>query len=591
MTVMRNLSIVGFGVAVAVFGACGPSHNTFEDAGADASLDGTPLDDVNVAFPDTGSQDAPACVQCSADLHEVLTCGDNPTVVQTCTGDTGCGATGCIAACDAAAQNKSSVGCDYYSMPSDGWNTVMGTDGTPGSCFAAFVTNNWSSDMSISLVWKGNTINGNNYAYTPSGSGSSVTYTKVPSTGIPPNSMAIVFLNDYPGGGDSAFSEYTPCPKGAAVTTEDMVIHSTSLGHAIEIKTSVPGVVYDIYPFGGAHSYISSATLLLPTTAWDVNYVATTMSDDTTHPTTINFVAQQDGTQVTILPTDNITAGTGVAAATKGTPKTYTLNTGETIHIVQNAQSGGVDLSGSIIQSNFPMGLWGGHVCQIQTTPPTWRIIGLVDGTTLTYEPTNSSAPTTVKEGQVVEFVGPGAFHVKSQDDKHPFYLAAHRPGSDCDSAHQQIPPIKALASEYVAVGNESANYGVGGPETVNVVPPAQFLPSYIFFTDPTYGYSEIAITRQKASDNTFHDVTVDCVGKVTGWQPVGTSGQYQYVHVDLATGGAGVGSCNNGLHTAKSDTPFGITVWGYDSASSYAYPAGASVKPINTVVVPPTPH
>ena len=36
---------------------------------------------------------------------------------------------------------------------------------------------------------------------------------------------------------------------------------------------------------------------------------------------------------------------------------------------------------------------------------------------------------------------------------------------------------------------------------------------------------------------------------------------------------------------------PFGITVWGYDSASSYAYPAGASVKPINTVVVPPVPN
>ena len=71
----------------------------------------------------------------------------------------------------------------------------------------------------------------------------------------------------------------------------------------------------------------------------------------------------------------------------------------------------------------------------------------------------------------------------------------------------------------------------------------------------------------------------------------MGTGGLYQYAHVDLATSGAGVGKCNNGLHTINSDVPFGITVWGYDSASSYAYPAGASVKPINTVVVPPTPH
>ena len=48
---------------------------------------------------------------------------------------------------------------------------------------------------------------------------------------------------------------------------------------------------------------------------------------------------------------------------------------------------------------------------------------------------------------------------------------------------------------------------------------------------------------------------------------------------------------------------PFGVTVWGWGSAAtgevgsgfytqyvSYAYPAGASVQPINTVVIPPTP-
>lgn len=48
-----------------------------------------------------------------------------------------------------------------------------------------------------------------------------------------------------------------------------------------------------------------------------------------------------------------------------------------------------------------------------------------------------------------------------------------------------------------------------------------------------------------------------------------------------------------------KSDGTFGLTVWGWGSAASggfssqavsYAYPAGASVKPINTVVVPATP-
>jgi hypothetical protein len=35
-----------------------------------------------------------------------------------------------------------------------------------------------------------------------------------------------------------------------------------------------------------------------------------------------------------------------------------------------------------------------------------------------------------------------------------------------------------------------------------------------------------------------------------------------------------------------NSDAPFGVTVWGWDRAVSYAYPAGAAVKPINNVVV-----
>ncbi len=570
--------------------ACGGKGNGF--GGNDASTDTGTMDVNNPMFNVDGSNDAPGCTQCSADLHQILTCGDNPTVVQTCTGNTGCGPTGCIAACDAAADNKSSIGCDYYAIPADAWSTTFNSGGAAGNCFAAFVNNNWSTNMNVTLTWKGTTINGNDYAYLPVGSGSSITYQKIPSTGIPPSSMAIVFLNNYVAGAGELKCN---CPTSvqAAVSTEDMINpHLTGTQNAIEIQTDVPAVVYDIYPFGGATSYISSATLLLPTTAWDTNYVAVTMSETTDFPPGIDFIAQQDGTQVTLLPTTDITGANGVASATKGVPVVYSINKGQTIHIMQSVDGSGNDLTGSIVQSNVPVGVWGEHFCFFTDDPPPFRIVGLVDGTTLTYDPPVTGAPTTLKEGQLVEFgAGTLAFHVKSQDSSHPFYLASHRPGGDCDAGHQQIPPIKALGYDYVAVANEATDYGVGGPETVNVVPPAQFLPSYIFFTDPTYGYTEIALARELASDNTFKDVTLDCLGTVTGWQPIGTSGQYEYVHVDLRHAGAAVGKCDNGLHTISSAQPFGITVWGYDSASSYAYPAGASVKPINSVVVPPTPH
>jgi hypothetical protein len=54
---------------------------------------------------------------------------------------------------------------------------------------------------------------------------------------------------------------------------------------------------------------------------------------------------------------------------------------------------------------------------------------------------------------------------------------------------------------------------------------------------------------------------------------------------------GAKVGGCDNGRHEMTSAGPFGITVWGFDNSVSYAYPAGASIKPINSIVVPPVPR
>ena len=80
-------------------------------------------------------------------------------------------------------------------------------------------------------------------------------------------------------------------------------------------------------------------------------------------------------------------------------------------------------------------------------------------------------------------------------------------------------------------------------------------------------------------------------VGTVTGWAPVGSAGLYQMTRVDLVVGGQPNGTCNNGRHEIHSDSGFGLTVWGWDSYVSYAYPSGASVQPINTVVVPPVPN
>jgi hypothetical protein len=89
---------------------------------------------------------------------------------------------------------------------------------------------------------------------------------------------------------------------------------------------------------------------------------------------------------------------------------------------------------------------------------------------------------------------------------------------------------------------------------------------------------------------NGFEDVMLDCVGKVQGWLPIDSAGAYQLARVDLVVDAQPQGNCDNGPHEAHSGAPFGLTVWGWSKGVSYAYPAGMSVKPINTVVVHPDP-
>jgi hypothetical protein len=274
------------------------------------------------------------------------------------------------------------------------------------------------------------------------------------------------------------------------------------------------------------------------------------------------------------------------------------LNAGDVLQIKQDAE-----LNGSPIQSNFPVGVWGGHSCMEidvndtdcdsahqQLFPvnamgseyvaikhknrisydeqPPWRFVGAVDGTTLTFDPPVAGAPATLDKGQLVMMSTAGNFSVKSQDSSHPFYVGGHMTGTY----------------------SQGQVFNNGDPEWVNVIPPQQYLAKYIFFTDPTMSNTNIVVTRQKAPDGTFKEVQLDCVsGNLSGWQPVGSSGNYEFTRVDLVVGGAGVGGCNNGTHEIHSDEPFGVTVWGWDFAVSYAYPGGASVQPINTVVVPPT--
>jgi hypothetical protein len=619
--------VAGCVMTASVVTGCGQSSNpqgfapgSSQDDSGGAPSPGPGADDASLpgAFGDAwAGGDSPACaLHCSADLHSVLDC--NNQVVSQCAADQGCASGGCVSPCDSAKANKSTFGCEYYAVDPD----VIAE--TAGACFAAFIANTWNSPVTITGDWNGQPLALATAARVPSGSGQSLTYAPLQGGQLQPGEVAVVFLNRY-GTNTGLSGEDFDCPTGIvpAVSSQDGAIHGTGIGHAFHIVTDRPVVAYDMLPFGGGRSAVTGATLLLPTSAWDTNYVAVnafgTNNQSGAQPF-FEVVAQEDGTKVTVDPTAAIVGGNGVAPTGQGQPHDYVLDKGQYLQVTQD-----VELTGTPILSDKPVGVWGGATClfidvgemacdsahqqlfPVKTLgheyaavryrdrfPGTnesvpWRIVGAVDGTQLAYDPAPpSGAPATIDSRHVATFWTSAPFVVKSQDDKHPFYLSGHMTGG----SHVAPPGLTGVRE------------GRGDPEFVNVIPPEEYLSKYVFFTDPTYPETNLVVVRAKGQDGAFGDVQLDCAGTLRGWTPLGNAGQYEYTRVDLVTGNfQPVGACNNGRHEIESTHPFALTVWGWGSAAtggllpssggfytqwvSYAYPAGASIQPINTVVVP----
>jgi IgGFc binding protein len=424
-----------------------------------------------------------AVTSCSSDLRDVL--DGSGKVLKTCPDDQGCANGKCVAACESARINKSTVGCDYYVAPPD-IVTLLG-----GTCLAAFVANTWVTPVKLSVERDGQVLDVQAMARIPSGSGQTITYAPLQNGEIPPGQVAIVFL--------SRNGTVPPsCPAGVTpgFTSAPANVSGTGRGEAFHLTTTAPVVAYDIFPYGGGSSAVSSATLLIPTSAWDVNYLGVNAfrknTLDSEGEPSLQIVAQEDGTEVKILPSAAIVGGTGVAATAAHQTGVYTLDRGQLLQFTQNEE-----LSGSAIEASKPIGVFGGSSCMMidvdkgacdaahQQLPPIralgsryaavryrnrydgveestpWRVVGAVNGTTLSYEPSApTGAPTSLAFGEVAEFWTSAPFVVKSQDGDHPFYMSGHMTG------WQTLAP--------------SMDDIRGDPEFVNVIPPEQYLSSYV---------------------------------------------------------------------------------------------------------------
>ncbi len=585
-------------LAAAGWAGCSSDRGQFENKPGDLGSPDAGLDSVDAGC---------SGLVCSRDLRSVRDCYGN--LVKECGADTACGKGECIAPCDAAAVNEGSVGCSFAIPAQNGGLSYR------GDCAAFFVANNWTSPATIHVEFKGEELSLDGAVWVPSVEDGVVKHRKLDGP-IPAGEAAVVFLSNE----RRDDRDWIACPDGVRTVLErEDTVARTGIGHAVFARADVPVSMYSIYPYGGANGFLPSASLLFPTTSFRNNYIAVSAwggkSDTFVLPArtgpgigqvgkpTLQIVAAEDDTSIDLLPRVDLIGGNGIQSSRQNEVVRHTLRRGEVMQITQERE-----LVGSVIETNKPVGLFGGATCvnipyntaacdiDNEQIPPlsswgreyavlpapnraSWlsqkkggaqdlgiiRMVGAVNGTKLVYEPwTPEGAPDELQSGQLVRFATDRPFVVRSQDSGHPFYVAS------------------------VMSGVELSSSGLGDPETALTIPTDQWLDSYVFFSDFTYALSGVFVTRRKTNGE-FRDVTLECAGVLTDWQPI--NADYEWTYAELSRFGKPVpypaGTCTDGVNRIRSDGPFSMTVWGLGRASSYAYPGGAGLRPITDVHVP----
>ena len=475
---------------------------------------------------DGGSTDG-CSAKCSSDYQKVLNCQGQ--VVTTCSGLEGCDPTTgqCANACAVAEKTKQSVGCEYYPTYMEMSKSSLWTQ--PETCYAVVVANTWHAPAKVQVKLKGSAIDIDQYAYVPQGSGPSLKLTPTSVTqGIAPGSVAVLFLAGKQGSGK------TNCPVPSAMTQGPMV-DGTGKSNSFHLTTNAPVVAYQLAPYGGGNAAVTGSSLLIPTSAWDTNYIAVQAYNAGPGRPSMNIIAKENGTTVTMVPVVPVAGGGGLPSGVANTPLSFSLNAGEQAQFSQPAE-----LTGSVLSATKPIGLMGGHTGlnvpkgvfyadhaeqmippvramgheyvgvmhrQRKAEPAVWRVVGAVKGTQLSWS-TNVGGPAILERGEVAEFQTSKPFVVKSQNKDHPFMLFQLMTGSQ----------------------HPAGISGHGDADFVLMVPPEQFLTRYVFFTDPTYPETNLVVIRAKHQGG-FADVELDCAGKVLGFQALrGTTSGHELI-------------------------------------------------------------
>jgi len=354
-----------------------------------------------------------------------------------------------------------------------------------------------------------------------------------------------------------------------AVTTVDIPSGAQLLGSdSIEAKGIHVTALSEVTVYGiNRIQATTDAYLGLPTDILGTEYVVLGYKNaNIINASEFAIVGTQDATAVTITP--SVTTFSRPA----GVAFTILLNRGDTYQLI-NVDAAPADLSGTIVSSDHPVAVFGGHMCAnvppgvvfcdhlVEELPPTtawgksfvtmplatrrngdtFRFIASEPGTTVAV---NGAVVATLNRGQLFEQIVDGPAQITAD---HPIMVAQYSNGTAFDGVTSDpfmmlIPPFEQFLASYTVTTPASGftfNF-------VNVVAPAAAVGSILLdgSTIPSAAFTPI------------------CSSGFSGAQ----------LAVAL------------GAHNLTGSRPFGVFVYGFDNADSYGYPGGMSLSAVATV-------
>jgi MYXO-CTERM domain-containing protein len=594
----RRRSLV---VAVGLGTGCGSSDGSQPFGVAEAGDESTTTSAVASTSSDgessseTDPADAFGC--CSEDRTSIVECTSGE-VREECAPTEACFAATvtCVDGCASAIERQDSLGCEYYAA------ALSTIDEGEQDCFAVIISNTWPTAAHVKVDQGGAPLDLEGHVVLADASydGDRILPSLElldPGDGIPPGATAALLL----AGPDCAEAGV---PDGVTPLRMEEIAMGSGMSSAFHITSDVPVTAHQVRPFLGAYSAITGATMLYAVPSWGDNFTA--LAPAPAHAMgfspTLSIVAAESDTTVEILAPVEL-VGVDGPSTPANTPVSFTLAAGDHLQFVQPEE-----LTGAIIDSDKPIGVWVGHECtnlpaevfacdhleqmllphaalgssyvaapvQRIDEPGLWRVFGVVDDTELSYQP-DVSGPASLDRGEAVWIQTSEPFVVASQDEDHPFYMFNYMTGGQ---------PLESSAVP-------SYNL-IGDPDFVGVASPLQWLTDYTFFLDPGY-LGELVFVRERQgegdSPGLFSPVEIDCGAElgdrswreIDGWVPI-ADGRFEYVRVE--TWNPDAYGCV-GRTAARSERPFGLTVWGLFSYTSLAFVPGLSLDPLNDVVIP----